>query len=337
MKKLLLPILVLAVFAACKKTEDFSRQEYILVKNPQSGALETNPTIKYASGGSYTLYVSSNVNYTVSCTTGELDQEWVVVGQPRKGASDGYDEIPVTIKDQTNAPVRRSATITLSCPEIYLNNFVTLTQGYGARTGSDFSFLQYGSTDPLASTTGKLIGEWNETEQALGWTSTVAEGQPCAWCYGKNGYVKLGDDNCHGADLLTPYEANLYRDTVVLAYFDAVAHTSADGMKDNGSITVTVEGGGEFTDGTTTKTIKSVGNFDHEAADRGTAMWDNSYHFSEFIISTPDNMVSSNTRVRIMSGQFGMTANNRVYVNEFYLFKVDREFWGALPVELNWK
>ena len=325
--KIPLSAALICMLLSCNKVKDYTRGEFLLVQDPVTGEYVSNPTITVNKAGDYSLNVRSNVNYSTLSSTLPKDGEWLNVSSSVTGA-DGYDKVPFSVSAQTGVPLRRTGMITVSCPELYLNNFVTIAQGHVSRVGSDFAFLKYGSANPLEGPGGRAIDKWTESEINMGWTSTCPEGASPA-CYGRNGFIQLGDETGQGADLLTPYQANLVRDTVLIAYFDAVAHTSAEGVKDTGKFTVSVEGGGQFIDGTTTVSA-TAGNLDPNASDVASDMWKNaSYQY--VIISAPGNMITSNTRVRIMSGSYESTIPNRLYIKNFYLLRVDKNQWGAFP------
>ena len=261
-----------------------------------------------------------------------------VVGKAIEGkrhdAATGKDIITFTVKDQEGAPFRRTGTISLMAPEKYLNNFVQVNQGFASRSGSNFSFLQYGSANPLEGLGGRLISLWTEAQADEGWSSTKGPGLDEAYCYGRNGFIQLGDDASHGADLISPYNSNFYRDTVLLVYFDAVAYADKDGVKDDVTLTVEVTGGGEFSDGSKVKTVK-VPNLDPNAEELAKSMWTNVGN-RFYVVSKPGNMLSSSTRIRVMDGEYTNASPSRVFIDNFYLFTINREHWDNLIGGLAW-
>lgn len=156
--------------------------------------------------------------------------------------------------------------------------------------------------------------------------------------FNKNGYVKLGDDAGHGANLLTPYDPGIRNDTAAMVRFNAIAYAAADGTKDNDELTVRITGGGQFADGTTEKTVR-VGHLDPTAAELPTAMWKNSQQ--EFIIfSHPKNPFTSNTRMELMAGKYEMeSGNTRIFIDNLYVLRLKwydfEDLFGKLPWEQN--
>ena len=274
-RTVLLAVMVLPMLAmtsvSCRKDKDFSRKEYILVSDsldaivrqnqarillPLVGATESEPKI---------LYVWSNVDYEISFQTDDKTEDWIKVIERRHNPELGVDEILLQVEPMNDSYLQRSGTLSLKRSDIYLNHFVRLVQGYPSRVGTDFDWLQYGSDNPLEGLQGKLISEWSEEDLKHDWKSNPAQDSEIAYCYGRDGFIQLGDDKGHGADLITPYSVYLKRDTVIMAAFNAVAYkslTETDGAK----LTIEVTGGGEFLDGTKSKTI-DVKHMDPTAED----------------------------------------------------------------------
>ena len=332
---IILTMLLLAACTACRQEKDWSRGEYLLVSADADEEGTYCPSVNVAKEGTYTLYVKANVDYTMKFESTSLEKDWVTLEGKRHDAATGLDVITYKVSAQDGAPLRRSGTISLMAPDYYLANFITVSQGFESRTGSDFKFLQYGSANPLEGIAGRPIAQWNDSQLNQGWTSTVGDGQDQAWCYGRNGFLQLGDDAGHGADLFTPYEANLRRDTVLLVYLDAAAYADRDGVRDDVTLTMEVTGGGEFLDGGKVKTFKAA-PMDPEAEDVATDMWKDKGH-SYYIVSQPGNMISATTRVRIMDGDYTLeSGNSRVFIDNFYLFTIPHEQWEPLIGGLDW-
>ena len=330
---ILTALLALTALVGCEE-KDWSRGEYLLASDKADEEGTYNPQINIADGGTYSLYVDANVEYTMKFETASTVKDWLTIEGKRHDAATGKDVITFTVKDQEGAPFRRTGTISLMAPEKYLNNFVQVNQGFASRSGSNFSFLQYGSANPLEGLGGRLISLWTEAQADEGWSSTQGPGLDEAYCYGRNGFIQLGDDASHGADLISPYNSNFYRDTVLLVYFDAVAYADKDGVKDDVTLKVEVTGGGEFSDGSKIKTVR-VPNLDPNAEELTTSMWKNVGN-RFFVVSKPGNMLSSSTRIRVMDGEYTNAAPSRVFIDNFYLFTINREHWDTLIGGLAW-
>ena len=202
----------------------------------------------------------------------------------------------------------------------------------------NFDRLKYGSAEPLETRGETPIDSWTADQKKMGLESTPVQEGGTAYCYGKNGYVKLGDEDGHGANLLTPYDPAIRNDTAAMVRFNAIAYAAADGTKDNDELTVRITGGGQFADGTTEKTVR-VGHLDPTAEELPTAMWENSQQ--EFIIfSHPKNPFTSNTRVELMAGKYEMeSGNTRIFIDNLYVLRLKwydfEDLFGKLPWEQN--
>jgi len=244
--------------------------------------------------------------------SGELPaEEWLNVDEIKRGVRPGIDELVLLITPHTESYVERKGCISLHTDVEFLNEFIAVVQGFPKYTKDyegNFDWLKYGSAEPLETRGETPIDSWTADQKKMGLESTPAQEGGTAYCYGKNGYVKLGDDAGHGANLLTPYDPGIRNDTAAMVRFNAIAYAAADGTKDNDELTVRITGGGQFADGTTEKTVR-VGHLDPTAAELPTAMWKNSQQ--EFIIfSHPKNPFTSNTRMELMAGKYEMESGN---------------------------
>ena len=113
-----------------------------------------------------------------------------------------------------------------------------------------------------------------------------------------------------------------------------VRHADKDGVKDDVTLTVEVTGGGEFSDGSKVKTVK-VPNLDPNAEELAKSMWTNVGN-RFYVVSKPGNMLSSSTRIRVMDGEYTNASPSRVFIDNFYLFTINREHWDNLIGGLAW-
>jgi hypothetical protein len=191
----------------------------------------------------------------------------------------------------------------------------------------NFNWLAYSGT-PFVE--GRLISEWSVQQKDFGWTSTVIEAKnSTAFCYGKLGYIKLGNDTI-GGDLISPFFPNaITKDTLLILSFNAVAFTSELGDEDNNLLTIQVLDGGVFSNGEMSFTLE-LGNIDPNAKNLTTAMWDNSLQ-RFFIKITPDHPFTADMKIRFITGN-GITegdiltsARNRIFIDNVTLYIVDRK------------
>lgn len=283
------------------------------------------------------IYVKSKEDLTVRFEANDEESEetdWLKIVDIRRDVSPDVDCVVLSADAHPGIYVKRTGCIILSGGDGQFNDYIQVRQGYDIRVNGAFDWLKYGSTDPL-STDGEMpIAGWSTQQQEYGWSSEPAEEGGTAYCYGKNGYLRLGDDQRHGANLVTPYTSALAADTAILVCFDAVAYTASDGTSDDNRLTLRIRGGGMFLDGSTEKSI-TVKSLDPSAGDLPTAMWEESSQ-EFYVVSGPRNRISGATRIELMAGDYTMEACNRIFIDNFYLFRLQwtddyDSLFGGLP------
>lgn len=323
---------------ACDDDKDYSRREHIEWSDSPDFTKRFDALNCLVKGEEGSIYIKSNVEYTARFETDEEEEapDWFRVVKIERGVRPGIDELKIEVDPHPGTYKMRKGCLSLLTDAEYLNEFIPVTQGFTPRVEGDFDFLKYGSGDPLETRGETLIAEWSTEQKDKGWESTPAEAEGTAYCYGKNGYIKLGDEAGHGANLLSPYKPDIRADTAAMVRFNAIAYAAPDGTKDYNKLTVTITGGGQFLDGTTSKTVM-LNHLDPAAEELATAMWKESQQ--EFIIvSHPKNLFTSNTRVELMAGDWVTpSGNSRIFIDNFYIFRLrwyDYEpLFGGLPWE----
>ena len=305
-------------------------------------------------GGPQRIWVKSNVDFKAQWQD-ELDKPWLRI-QGVEQVSDGVYAIDVVADPIHSYPyyTRRSGTLLLSSPENSFGNFMTVQQGLTARLSSDMSWSKYGSSNPL-KLDGALSSTWTATDRDRHWDSTVLPGQEDAYLYAKNGYLQLGDDEGHGADLFTPYmDANHMRvDSLLVLSFRAVAYNDKKGNKDANKLSVEILGGGVLRDDPSkTRIDLEVPYFNPSAEDVTADMWEGSYFMVGFI-KTDRSPFTGDTRIRFSAGDLSGAAGktSRIFIDNVYIRRIvddpvknihDQDIWtlnggsGAdrlLPVE----
>ena len=220
---------------------------------------------------------------------------------------------------------RRVGTLSVVKPESALGVFLPVYQGAYERTGSRFDELVYGSEDPYVTAGETEISTWTTQLKNLGFTSAPVAPDTLSRCYGKNGMVKLGDEEGHRGCICTPYDEGFRSDSLLMVCFDALAWKSEDGsVKDQGKFVVDVLDGGVIRD---------------LAAEGGTSLvldapyLGESGHFMVFIAATETNPLTTRTRIRITSGTPDGTGNARLYVDNISVVRIidgfDEDFFIA--------
>jgi hypothetical protein len=276
-------------------------------------------------GGETTFYVKSPVAFDVFWQD-DTTSPWVeVLDCTYDDTLQAYKvRLNVTSRSSICYYTRRGGTLSFVAPSLNLGKFIPLYQGAVARISQNFGGFAYGSSSPYVTTDERDIANWSAVQKAYGWTSTIGENAEIAYCYAKNGYMKLGDDAGHGADLISAYVNEFRNDSLLMVTFKAVAYTAEDGTKDDGTFTVSVLGGGVFQDtGLTTRTI-SVDNFDPQQEKFPSSMWNDS-NYILFVVSTEKNPITSYTQFRFMSGDIDLvdSVNHRVYLDNVYIYTLN--------------
>lgn len=305
---------------ACDDDKDYSRSEFLIVSESTEQIPTPNVYCKIE-GGEDTLYVFSNVEYKYFFQTDDKDDKWVKILK-----SDYLPELKATrliieIEPRGDNLEKRTGTLSFSSKENFFGQFIPFNQGFSHRLNENFSWLKYGTNSPFDISKETLIKNWTNAQIEYGWKSTIENGYNNAFCYGKNGYIKLGTDIL-GADLITPYISTIVKDTVLLLTFDAVAFTSENGIKDNNKLTVNILDGGVFPDGSTSKKI-DLGYYDHTDKNITSSMWNNAEH-KLFIMSDKEKPLTGSTRVQFVTGTDIVSGqNNRLFIDNINLFIVD--------------
>lgn len=216
---------------ACDDDKDYSRREHIEWSNSPEFEEALTGTLHIpvraskeqdATPFKRSIYIRSNVAYQVGFEgekeeSGELPaEEWLNVDEIKRGVRPGIDELVLLITPHTESYVERKGCISLHTDVEFLNEFIAVVQGFPKYTKDyegNFDWLKYGSAEPLETRGETPIDSWTADQKKMGLESTPAQEGGTAYCYGKNGDVKLGDDAGHGANLLTPYDPGIRNDT----------------------------------------------------------------------------------------------------------------------------
>lgn len=324
--------------SGCSDDEDFTRAEHILwsttpdfVENE-----ETRINCPVAGMTDGVIYINSNVEYKVVFEAeqeeGKEPIEWIHILDKQHDQATGLDKLIIAIDPHPGTYKIRKGCISLISSTEYLNNFIPIVQGFVPRVEGDFSWLKYGSTNPMETKGEVLIANWAEKQSSIGWQSTKYKHNGAAYCYGKNNYIKLGDDAGHGADLITPYTPSIRYDTAMMLRFNAIAYKTLEDVKDNNKLIVNILGGGQFLDGTTQKTL-TLNYLDPAAATPEVAMWEQSQQ-TFYLLSHPKHPFTGDTRIQLVAGEAKASENSRIFVDNFYVFALrwyDYDLFGGLP------
>ncbi len=317
---------------SCEEHSNSERNESIVVYADLVEREPVDAVCVDAKGGIAQLYVKSNVDFTASWEDADTSPWITVTDYSAKDPATGYRVVTLKVKPRHTTTcyyTRRTGMLILSAVNggLNYNKYVTVHQGATARVSWDFSSLKYGKTDPRFTDGETSIDNWTTAQKAYGFTSTVIPGETVAHCYGKNGYLKLGDDKGHGADLISPFTSDLRYDSLLMVAFRAVAYTDhVTGKKDANKITVSVLGGGviaDFAEEGKTSIELEAPHYDVQSDEFPDNMWKKT-DFLVFVASTKTNPITVNTQVRITCGSLSAasTENSRIFIDNFYIRRI---------------
>lgn len=318
---------------ACEKHENSERSESIEVYASLDATEPSEAGFVDPRGGEGVLYVRSNVDFTVSWQDDTASPWLRILDYSEIDSATGYHIIRFETDPRSTSfgyYTRRTGMMIISAADgaLNFNKILPVHQGLTARVSNDFSNFRYGSADPRISDEDVPIKDWTTTQIGYGFTSTVMEGEEYAHCYGKNGYLRLGDDKGHGADLISPITTTLRYDSLLMVSFKAVAYTDYQNNKfDDNKLHVEITGGGviaDFFEQGTTQMDLEVGYYDMSTVDFPTDMW-NGTDYVIFIASTEQNPITNNTQIHLTAGSLveTMSTSNRIFIDNFYIRRLE--------------
>ncbi|MCH3939976.1 MAG: hypothetical protein LKK16_03050 [Bacteroidales bacterium] len=282
-------------------------------------------------GGDVKIYVKSDIDFE-PIWEDSYSRPWIkVVDCSRVSGSNELKVLTLAVQPRSTSTsyyTRREGMLILSATDgdLNYNRIVPIRQGSVSRTGSNFSFLKYGSDDPRITGEEMSIDSWTVAQKNYGFTSTAIDGEYKTCCYGKNGYVRIGDEYGHSADIVSPLVADIRRDSLLMVTFNAVAYTDyATGQKDMNKILVSIMGGGVLRDddGSMKTSIElEAPYYDFQDPNFPSSMWKGT-HFLVFFESIPTNPISASTRISISVAD--AASSNRVFIDNFYVYRLDEK------------
>ncbi len=307
---------VALVAISCNKEDDFSRSKNVVVYSDAELTTSTSKVVCRADGGEVLLYVRANTPYTMKFRTG-ASSEWARCES--LGVKNGVETVKVTydaVPDGNYA--RRTGTLSFSAPDQYLGRFVTLSQGFSTRLEETFDWIATGYASPLEAL-GDPVSRWSTTWKGKGWNRNYLTDEDECYLYAKRGYVCIGDET-HNGELSTPDLARMVSDRGALLTFKALKYVDAIGFDDAGVLTVSVERGGEFADGTKSKTIQLPG-YDYTDVE---SIWD-ILPQRLMLVSTKQNPFTVDTRVVFSTKNAPAGKANRVFIDDVYMYIMDAD------------
>ncbi len=307
------------VSVSCSEDDDFSRDRNFVVYTDATAQTPTSKLVCRIDGGEALLYVSGNVGYSVKFRTSAA-ADWLRFES--LGITDGVETIKVTYDAMPEGNyARRTGTLSFSAPDEYLGQYINVVQGFSTRLNENFSWLDKGNANPLDPTEEFPYAQWSAAQRDKGWTSPALYADEDSFLYSKKGYVRLGDAS-HAARMITPDLANMVSDRGALLCFKALGYSDVMGIRDAGELTVTIENGGHFADGS--KSMKLTPSwYDHTAADLASSMW-NVTPQRLLLLSDGNDRFTIDTRIVFSTEREGVETNaNRIFIDNVVVYIMD--------------
>ncbi len=352
-----------AMFAICliscgKENRNAERSDYIRVyADARNTDTQLDTSCVSVKGGTYTYYIRSNVSFTAKWQS--EDNTWASISDP-KSLGDGLWSIDVTVQPvssrryrtvngvPTGLYTRRYGVLMLTCEEQFLGKYLVIQQGLDPRITCDFSWM-YGSLEPNATFGDVLMNHWTAAQKNLGYTSTLIEGEEDAWVYGKEGYIKLGNDRGAGADFITPHTSDFQYDTLLVVSFKAVVQNGdilpdytggtepivpmsrpqkRSNPADLNIFTVEVTGGGyirDFVNIRGTSVQMPIPTYDMDSPNYPYDIFEG-HSFLVFIEGTDSNPITVDTAIRFIAGDMKGSDDgrcSRVFLDDIFVYRQD--------------
>lgn len=326
--------LMTAYLASCEKPVNSVRDESIVAYTDPAAEEPAEAAYVSVKGGIEKIYVDANIGFSAIWEDGESEPWARVIDDSGTDPATGYRVVTLEVDRRTETGcyyTRRTGMLILAASDPSLNYSCILPvhQGAVARVSNDFSFLRYGKTDPRFTDDEVSIDDWTTAQLNYGFTSSSADGEETP-CYGKNGYLKIGDDNGRGGDLISPYTNTLRGDSLLMVTFRAAAYTDYyTGVRDDNRIRVEVLDGGviaDFAESGQTFIDLEAAYYDFSDEEFPETMWDGS-DFIVFVAGTGLNPVTADTRIRISCGAQASQSggNSRIFIDNFYIRALEEE------------
>ena len=196
-----------AACVSCETHSNSDRSESIAVYADPIEKKPVDAVYVGVQGGQAKIYAEANVDFVASWED-DADMPWAaVLDDTAVDPLTGCRIVTLDVQRRVETGcyyTRRTGMLILAATDgtLNYNRIVPVHQGSTARVSNDFSSMKYGKTDPRFTDDETPIDDWTTAQKDYGFSSTTIDGEEHAHCYGKNGYLKLGDDEGKGSDLI---------------------------------------------------------------------------------------------------------------------------------------
>ena len=225
---------------------------------------------------------------------------------------------------------KRVGTLSAVIPGEDFGVFLPVRQGATDRVNEDFSAWTYGSADPWSDISDTPLDKWTTALKDKGFSSEPVGSDTLGRCYGRVGYIRLGDKDAHRGSVLTPRNDSFRYDTLLMVSFRAAAYKEKVGSKDDNHFRVEVTGGGfirDFAETEQTWIDLEAPYIVNKEDFFGPDSW-----FLVFVADSDANPMTSTTRIKIISGSADTEGSARLYLDDICVTRlvpdVDEDFYA---------
>ena len=334
LKKLLIAIGIAAVVLSCSKEQTGQTREDKLSFHAQADC--SDEPMKEAAvsvlAGTRTLYLKSSFDKEIDLFWQDAaTYPWAKIEEFEPPGTKGVYRITLSYPDRYPGVwyARRVGTLSAVVPGEDFGVFLPVRQGATDRVVEDFSAWTYGSADPWSDISDTPLDNWTTALKDRGFSSEPVGSDTLGRCYGRVGYIRLGDKEAHRGSVLTPRNDSFRFDTLLMVSFRAAAFKEKVGSKDDNHFRVEVTGGGFIRDYAETEQtwIDLEAPYIQNKEDFfGSDSW-----FLVFIADSDSNQMTATTRIKITSGTDTSEGCSRLFLDDISITRlvpdVDEDFY----------
>ena len=333
-KKLLFAIGIATVVLSCSKEQTGQTREDKLSFHAQADC--SDEPMKEAAvsvlAGTRTLYLKSSFDKEIDLFWQDAaTYPWAKIEEFEPTGTKGVYRITLSYPDRYPGVwyARRVGTLSAVVPGEDFGVFLPVRQGATDRVVEDFSAWTYGSADPWSDISDTPLDNWTTALKDRGFSSEHVGSDTLGRCYGRVGYIRLGDKEAHRGSVLTPRNDSFRFDTLLMVSFRAAAFKEKVGSKDDNHFRVEVTGGGFIRDYAETEQtwIDLEAPYIQNKEDFfGSDSW-----FLVFIADSDSNQMTATTRIKITSGTDTSEGCSRLFLDDISITRlvpdVDEDFY----------
>lgn len=335
LKKLLIAIGIATVVLSCSKEQTGQTREDKLSFHAQADC--SDEPMKEAAvsvlAGTRTLYLKSSFDKEIDLFWQDAaTYPWAKIEEFEPTGTKGVYRITLSYPDRYPGVwyARRVGTLSAVVPGEDFGVFLPVRQGATDRVVEDFSAWTYGSADPWSDISDTPLDNWTTALKDRGFSSEHVGSDTLGRCYGRVGYIRLGDKEAHRGSVLTPRNDSFRFDTLLMVSFRAAAFKEKVGSKDDNHFRVEVTGGGFIRDYAETEQtwIDLEAPYIQNKEDFfGSDSW-----FLVFVADSDSNQMTATTRIKITSGTDTSEGCSRLFLDDISITRlvpdVDEDFYA---------